>query len=103
MRTGIIITIESAESDREHVSLDDFSFQLGAVRKVLSDTESSLSGEQAEIDWQIVDLKRSGPAEILLRPIDTRVDTDKEDMVFETVNKVYWLSQDVFRECERIG
>lgn len=88
MRTGIIITIESAESDREHVSLNDFSFQLEALRKVLSNTESSLSGEQAEIDWQIVDLKHSSPAEIVLRPIDTRIDTDKEDIVFETVNKV---------------
>ena len=88
MRAGIVITIESAESDREHVSLNDFSFQLEALRKVLSNTESSLSGEQAEIDWQIVDLKHSSPAEIVLRPVDTRIDTDKEDIVFETVNKV---------------
>ena len=88
MRTGITMTIESAESDRQHVSLDDFSFQLEALRKVLSNTESSLSGEQAEIDWQIVDLKHSSPAEIVLQPVDTRMDTDKEDIVFETVNRV---------------
>lgn len=88
MRTGIIITIESAESDREHVSLNDFSFQLEALRKVLSNTESSLSGEQAEIDWQIVDLKHSSPAEIVLRPIDAHTDADKEDIISETVNRV---------------
>lgn len=88
MHTGITITIESAESDREHVSLNDFSFQLEALRKVLSNTESSLSGEKAEIDWQIVDLKHSSPAEIVLRPIDNRVDTDKEDIASETVDKV---------------
>ena len=88
MRAGITITIESAESDREHVSLNDFSFQLEALRKVLSNTESSLSGEQAEIDWQIVDLKHSSPAEIVLQPIGTHTNTDKEDIIFETVNKV---------------
>ena len=88
MRTGITMTIESAESDREHVSLEDFSFQLEALRKILSNTESSISGEQAEIDWQIVDLKHSSPAEIVLEPVDTRTDADKEDIAFETVNRV---------------
>ncbi len=42
MRTGIIITIESAKSDREHVSLNDFSFQLETLRKVLSNTENAV-------------------------------------------------------------
>ena len=64
------MTIESTESDREHLSLDDFSFQLEALRKVQSNTESSLSGEQAEIDWQIADLKHSSPAEIKMTATD---------------------------------
>ena len=85
---GITITIESAESGREHVSLNDFSFQLDALKKVLSNTESSLSGEQAEIDWQIVDLKHSSPAQVVLRPI-IPFNTDRlEDIAFETTNKV---------------
>ncbi|MCY4262539.1 MAG: hypothetical protein OXC97_04395 [Candidatus Dadabacteria bacterium] len=87
MRTGITITIESAKSDREHVSLDDFSFQLEALRKVLYSTESSLSGENAEIDWQIVDLTHPSPAEVVLRPVGTRITTDT-DIISETVNKV---------------
>ena len=88
MPTGITVTIESAESSREHVSLDDFSFQLEALRKVLSNTESSLSGKQAKIDWQIVDLTHSSPAEIVLQPVDARIRTEKEDIISETVNKV---------------
>ena len=69
MRSGITMTIESAEADQEHVSLNDFSFQLEALTKVLSNTESLLSGEQAGIDWQIVDLKHSSPAEIVLQAV----------------------------------
>ena len=87
MSTGIIITIESAESDREHVSLDDFSFQLEALKKVLSSTESSLSGKHAEIDWQIINLTHSSPAEIALQPVNNHITTDT-DIISKTVNKV---------------
>ena len=87
----LTITIESAKSGRKHVSLGDFSFQLDALRRVLSTTESFVSGKGAVIDWQVVDLRHSSPAEVVLQPVHTRTkftDESKEDIIFKTVNEV---------------
>lgn len=87
--TPITIQIESAESGQQHVSLDDFTFQLDALKKILVNTESSLSGEQAKIDWQIVELKHSSPAQVVLYPFPPSSKDKLADTAAQTVNTVF--------------
>ena len=88
--TPITIQIESTESGQKHVSLDDFTFQLDALKKVLANTESSISGEQAKIDWQIVDLKHSSPAQVVLCPFPPSSRDRLEDKASQTVDTVFY-------------
>ena len=88
--TPITIQIESAESGREHVSLEDFTFQLDALKKVLANAESSLSGEQAKIDWQIVALKHSSPAQVVLCPFSPSSIDRFEDKASQTIDTVIY-------------
>ena len=87
---GLTLTIESARTGQEHVNLKDFLFQLSAFRKVLSSTESLIAKRKAVLDWQVVDLSHSSPAQVVLMPVHTQ--PNFTDVSKETVEKVrYYL------------
>ena len=85
----LTLVIESARPEQEHVSLKDFLFQLTAFRKILSNTEALVAKREPVIDWQIIDLSQSSPAQVVLRSVHT--DSKFSDVSGETVEKVFRL------------
>ena len=64
----LTIDIEPVKAGEKHVSLGDFVFQLDAFKKILSSTESMVSGKSALIKWKVADLTHSSPAHVALQP-----------------------------------
>ena len=94
----LTLTIESARPEQEDVSLSDFLFQLSAFRRVLSHTESLVAGREAVIDWQVVDLSHSSPAQIVLQSVHTQ--PKLPDVSGETVEKFFRYLEALSTEAE---
>ena len=94
----LTLVIESARPEQEHVSLTDFLFQLTAFRKILSNTESLVAKREPVIDWQIIDLSQSSPAQVVLRSVHT--DSKFSDVSGETVEKVFRYLEVLSTEAE---
>lgn len=83
----LTIDIEPVKAGEKHVNLGDFIFQLDAFRKVLSSTESMISGETALIKWKVADLMHSSPAQVALQPSDTHL--EHTELIDKTVKSVF--------------
>lgn len=82
----LTIDIEPVKAGEKHVSLGDFVFQLDAFKKILSSTESMVSGKSALIKWKVADLTHSSPARIALQPShDQHEHTEIIDKTVESV------------------
>lgn len=55
-----------------NVSLDDFVAELGALKASLEQADRALTGGRRSVEWEVVDLRHSSPATIVLegRPIE---------------------------------
>ena len=83
----LTIDIEPAKAGEKHVSLGDFIFQLDAFKKILSSTESMVSGKSALIKWKVADLRHSSPAQVALRPSHDQPEEHTE-IIDKTVESV---------------
>ncbi|MCD4707368.1 MAG: hypothetical protein K8S62_06495 [Candidatus Sabulitectum sp.] len=66
----ISLQLEGVEG-RENISLEDFITELTSLKKTLEQTDLVLTGGRKSMEWEVVDLRHSSPATVVLeaRPI----------------------------------
>jgi len=77
-RRRLTITIVGARSDKQNVRFGDFLSQLNHIKRALKEMEIGISGgNEASVDYKVVDLRHDSPATVVLEPVAANGVTDE--------------------------